>query len=373
MSTEPTAWSRWASVATTLSAVKAKVLEFLTAAKSDPRFFDDIVLEIVSYLDPPDAARAARVCRQWRTHATRVAYTHVFLHSETSKSVLLAQTLRGSPLLRGYVRHVTIIHCFPTPANLRIYTSMYGWLEALPEGSLRTFRAVCDDVLDYKLRSEPAVRTCPDLQILDELLGFRGRIIRKGRPHRHTADVAFEESSSPEFSSRFFHNWTSVWSPAHPIAIDVTVVCPAEDPSVHQQQLRALIFRLFSDMSRDVDMFVAIGHQQNTIDADLWSSEVMGLLNSRRTPQCLCTAPVNLPLTQPGIGPAHALAAALLVAGGPLPSSTVETLLDRMGNLAQPPRWARLRIGYHKETAETRGCRECGIFQQSMVRWLPEA
>ncbi|TFK87759.1 hypothetical protein K466DRAFT_98846 [Polyporus arcularius HHB13444] len=117
MSTELT-WSSWASVAATLSAVKDKFVEFITARYSDPRFFDDIVLEIVSYLDPPDAARAARVCTQWRPHATRVAYTHVILHTETYTSVLLARSLSESQSLRGYVRHITIIHCFPSGINL---------------------------------------------------------------------------------------------------------------------------------------------------------------------------------------------------------------------------------------------------------------
>ena len=364
-------WSPWASLAATLTGVRDKVLEFVTTTYSDPRFIDDIVFEIVSHLDAPDAARAARVCRQWRDHAMHVAYTHVILHSETRTSILLSETLGRSSHLRRHIRHVTIIHCFPA-LNRRIYMSMFAWMEALPEGSLRTFRAVGDASLPHLLLLFPAVRSCPKMLLIGEAIHHPGSIGVSER-HRHTKVYEpTRESSLLGFSSQFFPDWTCVWSPHHTVAInDVAVVLASDEATVRLQQLQDLIV-LFTNVSRNATACLVVGDAQMPSEPPVWSSEYIALLETLVAPGCLCVPPKG-PLTRNEVGPGNARAGAVMTMGSSLPPSTVQTLLSLMCKRDQPPEWIRLRIVYSRKGIRERGCRDCGIDTHGIVRWSPQA
>lgn len=128
------------SRAETILSLSAQLLEDVDSRRTETRLINDVLLEIFSYLDPADAARAGRVCMQWNRHSARATYTHVFLHSASSSSALLASTMSTYSHLRAYVRRVTVVHC--KELAMDVSRSLYGWMEGLDPGSLESFRYI---------------------------------------------------------------------------------------------------------------------------------------------------------------------------------------------------------------------------------------
>ncbi|RPD54479.1 hypothetical protein L227DRAFT_604038, partial [Lentinus tigrinus ALCF2SS1-6] len=356
MLTELTWWSRpLASATAALSAVKAELIKHVTARYTIPLLLDEIIVEIVSHLEPPAAARAALVCTHWCPHAMRVAYAHIILHSDTRTSVLLARTLNQykSRHLIKHVRHLTVIHCFPYDYNA--FVSMFDWLAYVSPGSLRTFRAVGEISIANLFSHCLAELHCPDVQILRE-----SHIDHGSRSHLHS-NRDFAETSSTEFLPSFIKR---AWSTIRPIDIDLTFLCLAGQPATRLDQLRVLISLLTNDPSRGCSVWVALGRQ---LISNPWPNALQLFLASRVSTNCLCNTRER-PLVQVGTGPdpeGVVQAAAFLRADGSLPTSTIDALLSRMCNLAHFPAWVNVRIFYFErvDSEEAPGCKECGVVE----------
>ncbi|KAL1951099.1 hypothetical protein VTO73DRAFT_248 [Trametes versicolor] len=127
---------------------------------------DDILYEVFSYLDPADAAQAGLVCADWHRNAAHASYREVSLHTSSPFSRSLARTLLNNPRLRRYVRHLTVVHCAPTPKE-----HLYEWIYLLPPFSLKTCRVFGLPEHTEKLRNAVVVGTTPMMEIA--LFGYK--------------------------------------------------------------------------------------------------------------------------------------------------------------------------------------------------------
>ncbi|KAI0640331.1 hypothetical protein C8Q77DRAFT_128300 [Trametes polyzona] len=100
-----------------------------------PYLHDDVLPCILSFLDPPDAARAGLACKQWHHNAAQATYHAVTLHASSKASHALARTLRERADLRQLVRHVTIMNCTSFE-----HDELWEWVHLLPAGALASYR-----------------------------------------------------------------------------------------------------------------------------------------------------------------------------------------------------------------------------------------
>ncbi|KAI0640330.1 hypothetical protein C8Q77DRAFT_1086018 [Trametes polyzona] len=141
----PPAWIVALSLASLQAASLAAIVRIPSKLSGPPQakpwFRDDVLYEIFSYLDPPDAAHAGLVCTHWYRNATQAMYRSVTLHASSRASHVLARMLRDREDLRRRVRHLTVLHCTPFPQD-----ELYEWVALLPARALATCRllVVCE-------------------------------------------------------------------------------------------------------------------------------------------------------------------------------------------------------------------------------------
>ena len=357
----------WTRVSAAIPALKARLVEFFTATYTDPRFNDDIMFEIYSYLDPPDAARAGRVCTQWNVHSARAAYSHIYLHSASPSALPLSRTLGTYPHLRTLVRHLTIVHCHSTEDSTEsLMLALYGWLMELPAGALRTCRLMGNYVAILESTLSFAVLCAPDSQILTMWsatgrgLTKRIRVSRESCRAQHTVFPS-QSDCIPQLLPAFDLDW----GPASTCGIHLRVASPPTSPSSCLIQMRALVPSLSPHLARVDCVLLAVGYvSPGPLPVAMCGLGVLPSALDRLETFCMCT-----PFPDLASSPSPRLVAALVAGGMPFPTATVEALVDA-ASVHGPPGalWAELfamRTPLDR-TPHWRIAPRCGICRVSM-------
>ncbi|RDX43153.1 hypothetical protein OH76DRAFT_1488049 [Lentinus brumalis] len=328
-------------------------------------FDADILQYLVCHLDTRSAARASLVCSQWYRAATPIAYAHIFLHAgswETSSA--LSRTLIQCAHLRHHVRYLTVIHCaryFPYMGNW-----LYGWLALVPEGSLRSCRAIGGAALVGSLLASPAVRAAPRLAIVTlffktsddavphvELLTCHPEHIRLAEWERRTSDRGFLR--------RFFPHFQVKWGPDTRNTLYLSLAGPAAEGGVSLSELGEFLTLLSGHLARANFVIFTLGYTSSRPMPTGRELCEEGLAQvTRRPSRCQCAStPTPFVTTVPSDAPA---VCAALIGGEPFSVWTARTTLECMtSSRTSPPVWAHVAI--LRVAGVTRGkvCEMCGV------------
>ncbi|KAG7442376.1 uncharacterized protein BT62DRAFT_446048 [Guyanagaster necrorhizus] len=102
----------------------------------------EIIEEIISGLDKPDAASTAIVCKTWLEPSRIRLYSSLqFIYP----APLLVSTLRTCAAARSYIHTLSLRIAFPRP-NIPVTPADFDWLLLLPPGNIRSFRVIFGDL-----------------------------------------------------------------------------------------------------------------------------------------------------------------------------------------------------------------------------------
>lgn len=331
---------------------------------------EDVLQSLVSNLSIRNAARAARVCRQWYHATTPIAYTHIFLHTGSwNYASALSRTLLQCAHLRRHVKHLTAIHC----ARYSQYMGnlLYVWLSLVPEGSLRSCRAIGGAGLVSTLLASPAVRAAPDLAVLtlfyktSDAAVPHVEVLKCIPEHSRVADYKLRSPDSRHaFLRDLFPHFRVHWGPDARNTLYLSIASPAVDGGVSLSHLEDFLTSLEEHLTRANFVVLSLGYTSRSVPAGREVCEAGLGQVTRRPSRCQCAStPNRFAMDVPSDAPA---VCAALLGGEPFPAETVRSMLEGMDahrgmRLGGPPVWAHVAILRVAGVPRGRVCGTCGI------------
>lgn len=134
------------------------------APTAGPNINEDVVYELMLYLERREQAAAAQVATCWTAPARRVLYRSITFHTweraPESSEQRLVETLRDHAHLRAFVQQLTI-----HSAEDKKPITQLDWVDLFPPSSLRNFTYICRPraAFNHELLKKDAIRTVSHL------------------------------------------------------------------------------------------------------------------------------------------------------------------------------------------------------------------